>query len=246
MDQEVKERIKCIIVDDEPLAIEVLRSLLKKFEFIDILAECKDTFQAFDALQEHNVDLMFLDIHMPEVSGLDFLKNLRSPPAVILTTAHREFALEAFELSVIDYLMKPISSSRLMKALDKFSRFRQAGKTGYQEEEEEEKGNNTAGEFLVIRADRKSRKVFFHDIDYIESIKDYVRIHTPSERIMTKMTLNEMESRVPAGSFLRVHRSYIVNINKVTALTSHDVEIGNIEIPVGDTYRKRIERIMRS
>ena len=245
MDQEVKQKIKCIIVDDEPLAIEVLRSLLTKFEFIDILAECKDTFQAFDALQEHDVDLMFLDIHMPEVSGLDFLKNLRSPPAVILTTAHREFALEAFELSVIDYLMKPISSSRLMKALDKFSRFRQAGKTGYQEEEVE-KGNNTAGEFLVIRADRKSRKVFFQDIDYIESIKDYVRIHTLSERIMTKMTLNEMESRVPAGSFLRVHRSYIVNINKVTALTSHDVEIGNIEIPVGDTYRKRIERIMKS
>ena len=245
MDQEVKQKIKCIIVDDEPLAIEVLRWLLTKFEFIDILAECKDTFQAFDALQEHDVDLMFLDIHMPEVSGLDFLKNLRSPPAVILTTAHREFALEAFELSVIDYLMKPISSSRLMKALDKFSRFRQAGKTGYQEEEVE-KGNNTAGEFLVIRADRKSRKVFFQDIDYIESIKDYVRIHTLSERIMTKMTLNEMESRVPAGSFLRVHRSYIVNVNKVTALTSHDVEIGNIEIPVGDTYRKRIERIMKS
>lgn len=243
MELEVKQKIKCIIVDDEPLAIEVLRSLLTKFEFIDILAECKDTFQAFEALQEHNVDLMFLDIHMPVVNGLDFLKNLQSPPAVILTTAHREFALEAFELSVIDYLMKPISSSRLMKALDKFSRFRQAGKTDYQEEE---KGNNTAAEFLMIRADRKSRKVFFQDIDYIESIKDYVRIHTLSEHIMTKVTLNEMESRVPAGSFLRVHRSYIVNINKVTALTSHDVEIGNIEIPVGDTYRKRIESIMKS
>jgi len=243
MNKEAKEIVKCIIVDDEPLAIDVLRSLLKNFEHIEIVAECKDTFQAFEALQAHKVDLMFLDIHMPEISGLDFLKNLQSPPAVILTTAHREFALEAFELSVVDYLLKPISGSRLMKALDQFSRLHQAQKTGYQEEE---KGNTTAGEFLVIRADRKSRKVFFKDIDYIESIKDYVRIHSASERIMTKMTMNEIESKTSAGKFLRVHRSYIVNIDKVTALTSHDVEIGNIEIPVGDTYRKNVERILKS
>jgi DNA-binding LytR/AlgR family response regulator len=237
MDPDSQHRIKCIIVDDEPLAIEVLRSLLEKFDHVEIVSECSDSFQAFDILQKEKVDLMFLDIHMPELSGLDFLRNLKSPPAVILTTAHREFALEAFELDVVDYLLKPISGARLMKALDKYNKTQQL--------REPVKAETISG-YIMVRAERKSRKVEFNDIDYVESIKDYIRIHCGTEKIMTRMTLSDMESKLPDAIFLRVHRSYIVNMTKVTAVTNHDVEIGSMEIPVGENYRKNLEKLTKT
>jgi DNA-binding LytR/AlgR family response regulator len=234
MKTDPERNIKCIIVDDEPLAIDVLRALLDKFDHLDIVAECGDSFQAFEVLRNNDIHLMFLDIHMPELSGLDFLKNLASPPAVILTTAHREFALEAFELDVIDYLLKPISGPRLMKALEKFHKI-------YSSSEQSPSSKKAGSGYIMIRADRKSRKVFYSDIDYVESIKDYVRIHTGDEKIMSRMTLSDLESKLPLDTFLRVHRSYIVNLNKITAITTHDVEIGLKEVPIGDSYRADLD-----
>jgi DNA-binding LytR/AlgR family response regulator len=237
MNPKEEGHIRCIVVDDEPLAIDVLRSLLEKFDYIEIIAECRDSFQAFEVLKKNEIDLMFLDIHMPELSGLDFLRSLQSPPAVILTTAHREFALEAFELDVVDYLLKPISGARLLKALDKYNKTHQPI--------EQAKAESPSG-YIMVRADRKSRKVSFDDIDFIESIKDYIRIHSGPEKIMTRMTLTETESKLPSSVFLRVHRSYIVNMNKVTAITSHDIEIGRMEIPIGENYRETLEKYMKS
>lgn len=235
-----EKKTRCILVDDEPLAIEVLRSLLARFENIEVVAECSDSYQAFEALQNQQVDLMFLDIHMPELSGMDFLKSLSNPPAVIFTTAHREFAFEAFDLDVVDYLLKPISGTRLMKAIDRYLKL-------HPPPEKNRNSNSVIDEesFLIVRAGRKFQKIMLKNILYIQSIKDYVKIHKDRESIMTRATLADMEKKLPPGQFIRIHRSYIINRSKITAITNQDVELGNVEIPVGENYRKKIEDLIK-
>lgn len=224
----------CIIVDDEPLARSAMASLLVRFEDLEIVATCEDTFDALRFLQKKRVDLMFLDIQMPEVSGLEFLRSLKQPPAVILTTAHRQYALEGYELDVVDYLLKPVSYERLMKAINKFYHHRQmiSSLPSYKEPDPEK--------FITIRADRKNVRLALDDILWISSLKDYVQIATSEKKFITQIPIGEMERQLPETSFLRIHRSYMVNIAKVTAFTNLVVEINQMELPIGRSYRNLV------
>jgi len=229
----------CIIVDDEPLARSAIRSLLARFDDIEIVADCEDTFEALKILQQKKIDLMFLDIQMPEVSGLDFLRSLRQAPAVILTTAYKQYAIEGYELDVVDYLLKPISFERMMKAIDKYYHLHKSpglalSVTGTTEE-------NT----ITIRADRKNIVIHVDDIHYIMSMKDYVQIFTRDKKYITQLPIGVLEKKLPEDKFLRIHRSYIVNLSKVTAFTSLDVEIGNLELPIGRSYQALVYNALK-
>ncbi len=234
-------KTKCIIIDDEPLAIEALTALLEKFPDMDIVETCRDSFQAFEVLQKKKVDLMFLDIQMPEVTGLSFVKSLQRPPKVILTTAYRQYALEAFDLDVVDYLLKPISLERLMKAINKYYKLADSGE---QLLKPKETTGETVSDHIFVRADRKHVKVFFQDILYIEGLKDYVRIVTLNGNILPKLSLNQLETDLSENNFLRIHRSYIINLSKVTAFTSRFVEIDKWELPIGGSYRNMVLNLL--
>jgi len=227
--------IKCLIVDDEPLAIEILKGYIDQVSNIHLVATCNSAIEAFQLLNKNKIDLLLLDIEMPEMNGLQFIKSLASPPKVILTTAYREYAIESYEIDVIDYLLKPISLPRFIQAIDKYNE-RLAINTS--------PGKNTPsttqdGGSMYVYSDKKNIKVNFNDILYIESIKDYIRIHLPDNTIISKDTISRYEEFLP-DSFLRIHRSFIINKNHLTAYTQHDVEIGKKEIPIGVSYKKKV------
>lgn len=228
----------CIIVDDEPLARSAISSLLSRFEDIEVVAECEDTFAAFNVLKQNNVDLMFLDIQMPEVSGIEFLRSLKHPPAVILTTAYRQYAVEGFDLDVVDYLLKPVSFDRLMKAMDKYYDRRQPGFPGSPLKD------SGPGEFITIRAERKNIRLPLDDILWIQSMKDYIHVHTLAAKYITQVPIGDVEQQLPSDKFLRIHRSYIINISKVTAFTGMDVEINKMEIPIGRSFKNLVYLIL--
>ncbi len=221
-------KYKCIIVDDEPPAIKILQNYIETLEQIEIIGTCNNAFQAIDLLTKEKIDLMFLDVNLPKLLGTQLLKTIQHPPKVIFTTAHKDYAIEAFELDAIDYLLKPVSFERFLKAVNKFSQFNHM--------ETPEINGNTPG-FLYFRSDRKMVKVFLDDITYIESYKDYVVIHRQKhEDLKVKYAISSVENMLPQNSFLRIHRSYIVSIGKVTAFTNNDVEIGKTELPIGRSY----------
>ncbi|WP_228850707.1 LytR/AlgR family response regulator transcription factor [Aegicerativicinus sediminis] len=227
-------RCNCIIVDDEPPAISILKSYIENVPQLEIVGTCKNVFEAMSILNEKNVDLMFLDIHMPKLIGTQFLKSLTNPPKVIFTTAHKDFAIEAFDLEAIDYLLKPIPFDRFLKAVNRFC----------DSVNPEIEASENSPAFLYFRADRKMIKVWVDDILYIESFKDYIVIHrlgNPDLRV--KQTLSSVEKMLPQNLFLRIHRSFIVATNKITAYTKNDVEIGKIEIPFGSNYGDIISKL---
>ncbi len=218
---------KCIIVDDEPPAIKVLETYIKSLPQLEIVGVCKNAFEAINLLNKEKIDLMFLDIQMPKLMGTQLIKTLQYPPKVIFTTAYKDFAIEAFELDAIDYLLKPISFERFLKAVNKFCNIPLA--------ELDIMVQNPG--FVYFRADRKMVKVFLDDVLYIESFKDYVVIHRINEnQLRIKQTLNNVESILPKNQFLRIHRSYIVSFKMITAFTKTDIEIGKIELPIGRSY----------
>lgn len=218
---------KCIIVDDEPPAIKVLETYIKSLPQLEIVGVCKNAFEAINLLNKEKIDLMFLDIQMPKLMGTQLIKTLQYPPKVIFTTAYKDFAIEAFELDAIDYLLKPISFERFLKAVNKFCNIPLA--------ELDTMVQNPG--FVYFRADRKMVKVFLDDVLYIESFKDYVVIHRFNEnQLRIKQTLNSIESILPKNQFLRIHRSYIVSFKMITAFTKTDIEIGKIELPIGRSY----------
>lgn len=229
----------CYIIDDEPIAIEIIESYLTRLEGFAVTGTFTNPVKAFEALQRQAVDLLFLDIQMPGLTGLEFLQSLRSKPEVILTTAYREFALEGFELDAADYLLKPISFDRFLKAIGKFqARMHQAGTSVLP------KIQALEGEahHLFVRADRKNVKVLLDDILYLESLKDYVRIVTTQGKITTKETITHFEEALPKERFLRVHRSFIVAKDKVTAHSADGLDIGKVPIPVGRMYKLAVEK----
>ena len=231
--------VNAIIVDDEPLAIQALELLLKRFDEIRIIATCPDAFAAFEVMQKETVDLMFLDINMPEMTGVGFLRSLKNPPKVIFTTAHRDFALEAFELDAVDYLLKPVSYERLMKAIGKYHQTSESTVATVPVRE-----HATSANHMFVRAERKMVKINFDDILYIEGLKDYVKIITESKTIITKMGMGQIRGELPAEGFVRCHRSYIVNRTKVTAYTKYDIEIRNTEIPIGASYLDEVTKAL--
>lgn len=228
----MSERIKCLIVDDEPLAIDVIKGYVAQIPQLELLATCSDAMQAFQVLNKEQVDLLFLDIEMPGMTGLEFIKSLSTVPHVILTTAYREYALESYEMEVVDYLLKPISFGRFFKAVSKYLKLT-ANTSAPQLPTNEPKERGS----IYVYADKKNIKVYFEDILYIESIKDYVRIHTKGKNIVSKNTITRYAELLPS-SFIRVHRSYIINLAKISAYTHHDIEIGEKEIPIGTSYKR--------
>lgn len=233
-------KLRCLLVDDEPPALEILESYIDSMEGLEIVAKCENAIQAFQVLQEKQVDLMFLDIKMPKLLGTDFLRSLRNPPKVIFTTAYREYALDGFELDVIDYLLKPIPIERFLKAIAKVTKLDNKILVS-----ETEKFQPNKEAFLYFRADRKMVKVLTNDILYIESLKDYIKIITTSAKpLVVKQAISSLEEMLPDANFVRIHRSYIVAINKIKAFTSAHVEILDKELPIGRLYQKDVAMVL--
>ena len=222
-----------IIVDDEPLAQEVIETYISKFPALKLIAKCNNAIEAFEALNSHTIDLMFLDIQMPQISGVDFLKTLSNPPQVIFTTAYSEYAMDGYELNVVDYLLKPISLDRFAKAVNK------AIAQGQQQEENEDKLPTTseAADYIFVKADKKLIKIRFDEIHYIEGLKDYVILHTPNGRIVTLQTMKSLELKLPSDIFMRVHRSFIVNLSNISVIEGNTVHINKKIIPIGKNYK---------
>lgn len=230
--------IRCILIDDEPPAIALLEKHISAFSDIEIVATCNSAIEATEILKKESVDLLFLDIQMPVLTGLDFLKSKSNLPKVILTTAHRKYALESYDLDVVDYLLKPISFNRFFKAIERF--YRQAP----QEQHHTKTVQTVTSEHMFVNINKKHHKITFDRILYVESLKDYVRIHEANKSYVVKNNIGTIEKELPHGHFMRVHRSYIVALDKITAYTSLDIEIDNIEIPIGQTYKEKVITIL--
>lgn len=224
--------MKCIIVDDEPLAREGIELNIEDVNYLNLVGQFGNALTANDFLQNNEVDLMFLDIQMPGITGLEFIRSLKQQPLVILTTAYPQYALEGFELDVIDYLVKPIRLQRFIKAANKAKEIydlrQQASHTVESVEQE----------FIYIKADRKYIRIFYKDIQYIKGMKDYVMIYTQDKKkIMTAMNIKTINKQLPDSIFVRVNKSYIININYIQSIDIDFINLGAIEIPLGRTYR---------
>ena len=230
--------IKCIIVDDEPLAIEIVESYVQKVEQLQLVSTFRNAVSAFTFLQQHSVDLIFLDIQMPKLSGIDFLKTLKHPPKVIFTTAFREYALEGFELEIVDYLLKPIPFDRFLKAVAKV--LHQPSPAPGTPVKQEVISDN----YVYFKVDKKMIKTKMADVLYIESIKDYVKVITSGKEIVTQQKISYLEESLPRAQFLRIHRSFIVNLEKIDAYSATDVEIGKHNIPIGRNYKNDVMKIL--
>lgn len=229
-------KTRCIIVDDEPLAIKVIESHIKKLPNLELIRSCKNAVEAFDALLSGKIDLIFLDVEMPEISGVDLVKSLKNGPAVIFTTAYRDFAIDAFELNAIDYLLKPISFERFFKAVTKY--FQWKGKENI--DVQGVKSQQSEDAFIYVRSDRKVIKIVLTDIRFIESLKDYVKIHLANETIITKEKISTLEEKLPGDRFIRTHRSFLVAKKYIKAFTMETIEVENHEIPIGRTYKNSV------
>ncbi len=221
------KKYNAYIIDDEPLAIKVIENHLSKFEQINILGTSTQPIQAYSQLKSLAVDLLFIDIEMPEINGLELIELLPSSTKIIITTAYREYAVEGFELNVLDYLVKPIPFQRFLKAIDKFLQLQKTTLSS----------SSDSPTHLFIRANRKTIKIALDDIIYIEGVKDYVKIVLPNRKLLTKSSIGNFYKNLPASEFIRVHKSFVVAKNKILAYTAQDIEIGNMQIPVGKVYR---------
>lgn len=228
-------KTRCLIVDDEPLAIELLKNHVTQLDTLEIAGACNNALKASEMLRTTHVDLLFLDIKMPQVSGIEFLKMLRQPPAVIFTTAYREYAMDGYELDVVDYLLKPITFDRFFKAVERYYS-RKIPLAGSQVQPV-----SAAEACIYIKIANKTHRLPVNEILYIESLKDYIAVHrTDGSSLSAKYKISELEEELKGQPFLRIHRSFIVNLQKVSAYTMQDVEIGNIELPIGNSYREYV------
>ncbi len=233
------ERISCMIVEDEPLAAEILTDYISQVPFLELKKTCSDALYALEVLQQQRIDLLFLDIHLPRLKGLDFIRTLKNPPRIILTTAYREYALDGYELNVMDYLLKPIHFNRFLMAVNKIKEFNltQAATIA-----STPASNERA--HLLINVNKKRIRVFFDEILYIESRKEYVNIVTPSKTYLTKYQISEMEELLDRKKFIRIHRSFVVAREKLSAFSAGEVEINGQMIPIGRSYKELVLSIL--
>jgi len=222
-------KIECLIVDDEVLAQDVIEKYISNIPTLKLVGKCDSAVEAISFLHNHNVDLLFLDLNMPELSGLDMLKTLTKPPKVILTTAYSEFALESYEYGVIDYLLKPIKLERFIKAVNKVA-------AQYSVQEKEAKGEAPASSIFIID-DQVTYKVVHDEIFYIEAYGNYLKIHTQGKTYVTRETMQEMGKKLPSDMFIRIHKSYIISLSKIDSISGNRVYINQQEIPVGEMYK---------
>lgn len=224
----------CIIVDDEPMARDVIRRYVEQTPTLQLQGEFGNAIDASMFLYEHTVDIIFLDIQMPQLSGTEFIRTLRKVPSVIFTTAHKEYAFEGFELDATDFLLKPVRFDRFLKAVNKALHQKGIDGTTPAITAEEPKGLTS---FIYLRVDRKMVKVLLEDILYIESDKDYVKLYTRNGFVITRQTIASVEAMLSASQFMRIHRSYIVSLDKIRSFTHESVEVADKELPIGKLYR---------
>jgi len=237
-------KIKCLVIDDEPPAREILIRHIARVEALTLVGSCSNAVEAFSFLNEHEVDLLFLDIQMPQLLGTNFIRTLKNPPNVIFTTAYRNYAVEGFELDAVDYILKPISFERFLKAVNKVLQMNLGiEETPIAKKEDSSEPNNS---FLYFRTNRKMVKVFFSDILFIESLKDYIKIVTISKSIVTKYVLSTLEDMLPTHEFLRIHKSYIVNISKIDSYNADSIQILKNELPIGRLYKHDVNRVLNA
>ena len=223
-------KIKCLIIDDEPLAAEVIQSHLKEFPDMILVDTFTNPMEAINTIQEDNIDVVFIDINMPKMSGLDFIKNIESTSNFIITTAHREYAVESYDLDVLDYLVKPIPFTRFLKSVNKISQ------KIYSDRMNDQGVNQNDKSFIFLKVDKKLIKVKFEDIYYIESLKDYIKVFSRSGDYLVHKSLTGMTEELPKNQFLRIHRSFTVALEKIQALEGNSVLIANKRIPIGRKY----------
>ncbi|UMB53734.1 LytTR family DNA-binding domain-containing protein [Lutibacter sp. A64] len=227
--------IQCIIVDDEPVAREILENHLQKIEAVNVIATCKNAIEAFNQINSNQIDLIFLDINMPEISGLSFAKSINKNIKVIFTTAYREYAVDGFNLQAVDYLLKPISFQRILQAVNKYLGENTLVETSLATEIIQEKND-----FIFVRSDRKMVKINFSEINYIESLSDYIKFHLKDKIIITRETISNIEAKLPQKEFIRIHRSYIVSISKINSFTNEFIEIHKKALPISRSYKKEV------
>ncbi len=226
------QKFNCLIVEDEPLAAEILEDYIHQVPFLQLTAKCNDAIYALELLQKEKIDLIFLDIHLPKLKGLDFIKTLSEPPRIIITSAYPEYALQGYELNVIDYLLKPIEFNRFIMAVNKLKHLNEI-----------DQANNTTSiaserAYLFFNVSKKKVKMFLDEILYIESLKEYIKVISKDKSILTKFQLGEIEDILNKNNFLRIHRSFIVAKDKIDAFSATDVEINGQQIPIGRSYKE--------
>jgi DNA-binding LytR/AlgR family response regulator len=233
-------KIKAMLVDDEPHAIEVLDNYLRNFGEIEIVARCQNAIQAFQVLQQQKVDLMFLDVKMPGLTGTELLRSLKTPPKVVFTTAYHDYAVEGFDLNAVDYLLKPIPFDRFLRAMDKV--FAGLNVTNQPIAIAQKAAVSNQDVFLYLKVDRKMVKVNVNDILWVESLRDYIKVVLKDKVLITKQKISLLEELLPEDSFIRVHRSFIVAMDKVESYHVHKIEIAGKELPIGRNFRNECQR----
>ncbi len=235
-------KIRCLIVDDEPPALDVLKKYIAAVSSLELVASCENAVEAANFLHENRVDLLFLDIQLPDLLGTDLVKTLKNPPRIIFTTAYRNFAIDAFDLDAKDYLLKPISFERFLKAVNKIiesiSVVQIPDKPGVNVESQFPKS------FITVRAERKNINIPFNEILFIESLRDYVKIVTLSKNIISNQSISSLEALLPKENFIRIHRSYIVSIDKIETFTNENLTIRHNELPIGRVYRREAGKVL--
>ena len=228
----------CLIIEDEPLAAEILGDYVREVSDLHLVAVCRDVMTASGYLRSHAIDVLFVDVHLPKINGIEFIKTIQNQYQVILTTAYDQYAIEAYNLNVVDYLLKPIEFSRFLQAIQKIKK----NKPVVPESPGEAPSQ---GDYHFFNVDKRQVKVYLDDILFIESLKDYVKIHTANHHLVTKLQIGELESLLSSKPMLRVHKSYIINVNKITAYSANSIEIGQHQIPIGRTYKELIMQHLR-
>ena len=239
------KKINCLIVDDEELARNLIENYISRLPHLEIVGKCANPFEAMQVLQENQVDLMFLDIQMPELTGVEFLRTLPQKPLVVFTTAYKEYALEGFELDIVDYLLKPFRFERFLQAINKASKLLKS--------DQKENNNNPSvssppikpteekqKDYILVKSDFKVFRIFYKDILYIESMREYVAFHTSEGRTLSLGSLKKLETELPSDQFMRIHKSFIANMNYISALEGNMVHIKENKLPIGTSYKEKV------
>lgn len=233
--------LKCIAIDDEPLALKLLEDNISKVPYLQRMASCRNVFDALKVLQEGQIDLIFIDIQMPGLTGLQFIGTLENKPLVIFVTAYKQYALESYDLAVVDYLVKPVTLERFIKACNRAKELHEL-KTGKQNQ-----GLISSAEFIFVNADYSQIKIMFNDIIWIEGVRDYIKIHLKSttKPLLIRSSIKLIEQDLPPSKFIRIHKSYLVSIESITAIRKNSVFIKDMELPIGETFREMVDKLIR-
>ncbi len=232
--------MKCIAIDDEPFALQLLKDYISQVPYLELVALCEDVFEANKVLQQQEIDLVFTDIQMPRLTGLQFIQSLTERPMFILITAYDKFALEGFNLNVVDYVLKPVELSRFLLACNKAWEL-------YQLKKGAKHAPETAPAYFFVNAEYRQVKIMFKDITWIEGVKDYIKINLrpPAKPLLVRMSMKGVEEELPSAQFIRIHKSYIVSIDSITSVRKSSVFIDQLELPVGETYQSVIEQLTK-